>query len=134
MIGYSQHGTETGCAGLQPTQRPSREARRSLGSSVQRQTAVRNGGPSCRSPTGSPELEAGVNWIRHGGGIAQEARAFEVIGIGQGFRLWLAARKRQLVPPLRADVLDAVRRSGHIPTSNLKFLCIFQPTCEWWRI
>ena len=75
MIGDGQQGTDAGGAGLQPTQRHSRDTRRSVGSYVQRQTEGRNGVTPGRSPTGSTQLGAGVNRICHGGGMAQEAKA-----------------------------------------------------------
>ena len=70
MSGLGQHGTEKGWAGLQPTQIPPRDTRRSVGSSTQRHTVRRNGVPGVVLPRG-----ASVNRRRHGGGIPPEATA-----------------------------------------------------------
>jgi hypothetical protein len=70
MIGLGQKGTEKGWAALQSPQRHPQETRRSVGSYLQQQTEIRNGVTLCRAPHG-----AGVNRMRHSGGIPQDAKA-----------------------------------------------------------
>ena len=73
--GRRPNGTDKGGAGLQPTPRHSRETRRRVGSYSQRHTEGRNGVTPWRAPPGSTPLGAGVNRRRHGGRMAQTAKA-----------------------------------------------------------